>query len=230
MFNIRYGCSNKEDGTMLVAYDGELFSLGQKNREKFFQKNSIKHWVVCRLAHGTNIRAVTASDDKIVAYGFDGLITNSPNLFLCLTVADCFPVYFWSKEENVIGLAHAGWRGVSGNIVGKMIAKIESEFFVSPENLMTAVGPGIRQCHFEVKEDLPKKFEIHQEFFAHREDKIYFDLVGVIKKQLIGSGILADNITDVGECTYCLPDKYFSHRRDQTDPIEVMLAYIGLEN
>ena len=97
---LRYGCSTRIDGTMLVATNNELFLLGQQNREKFFQQSNINHWAVCRLAHGADIRVVTMSDDKTVAYGCDGLVTATLNLFLCLTVADCFPVYFWSKNKK----------------------------------------------------------------------------------------------------------------------------------
>lgn len=225
---MRYGCSSRSDGTMLVAVNGELFPLGQQNREKFFQKNSIEHRVVCRLAHGANIRAVSTSDNKTVAYDFDGLIANTTNLFLCLTVADCFPVYFWSIDGKVIGLAHAGWRGVTQNIVGKMFAKIKSEFSVSPDNLMVAIGPGIRQCHFEVKEDVASKFANFPEQIVTRAGRKYIDLASIIKRQLIVTGISSVSITDTAECTYCLPQKYFSHRRDQTDPIETMVAYIGM--
>lgn len=230
--SLRYGCSVKADGTMLVAHDGQIYLPGQRHREKFFKDNNISHWAVCRLAHSTDIRVVTLADDQTVIYDTDGLLTSDHGLFLCLTVADCFPVYFWSKPRTagVVGLAHAGWRGASNNIVGQMVEKIKLEFSCSPEDLMTAIGPGIRQCHFEVKEDVLQKFVVYPEFAARRDGKTFFDLAGVIKKQLLGAGILADNITDIGECTYCLSDRYFSYRRDKTSPINTMLAYIGLEN
>jgi len=239
---LRYGCSTRIDGTMLVATNNELFLLGQQNREKFFQQSNINHWAVCRLAHGADIRVVTMSDDKTVAYGCDGLVTATLNLFLCLTVADCFPVYFWSKNKKakprtpprrgarVIGLAHAGWRGVSGNIVGKMVSKINSEFACNPGDLMAAIGPGIRQCHFEVKEDVLNNFFDFPKQIATRNGRTYIALAGILKKQLSASGVLPNNIVDSDECTYCLGEKYFSYRRDKTDPIEAMLAYIGLES
>ena len=225
---LRYGCSAKADGTMLVAHNSRIYLPGQRNRENFFQKNNIEHWVVCRLAHSTDIRAVTLADDQTVIYDTDGLLTSDHGLFLCLTVADCFPVYFWPKEKNFVGLAHAGWRGVSGNIIGKMVEKIKLEFSCLPEDLMAAIGPGIRQCHFEVKEDVLQKFSDFTEQITTRHNKTFIDLAGIIKKQLVGAGVLSNNMIDSDECTHCLTGKYFSYRRGKTDPVEAMLSYIGL--
>ena len=36
-----YGCSGKNDGTMLVAVNGEIFSPGQQNRENFFNEKKL---------------------------------------------------------------------------------------------------------------------------------------------------------------------------------------------
>ena len=132
------------------------------------------------------------------------------------------------RRARVVGLAHAGWRGVSGNIVGKMVAKIKLEFAYNPEDLMATIGPGIRQCHFEVKEDVLNKFSNFPEQIATRNGRTYIDLAAIIKLQLISAGIPHENITDAGECTYCLPDKYFSYRRAKITPGEPMLAYIGM--
>src|SRR3989338_3440461 len=222
---LRYGCSTKAGGTMLVAHESQIYSPGRRNRENFFKKSGIEHWAVCRLAHSTDIKVVTTANDHTIIYDVDGLITTAPNLFICLTVADCFPVYFWPKEKNFVGLAHAGWRGVSGNIIGKMVEKIKLEFSCLPEDLMAAIGQGIRQCHFEVKEDVLSKFSDFAEQMATRNGRTYIDLVAIIKHQLISAGIPHENITDAGECTYCLPQKYFSYRRDKTSPLDVMLAY-----
>jgi len=225
---IEFGVSNRADGNMLVAIGDELFPLGQENRRRFLNRQGIERAVVCRLAHGTEVKVVTAADTGTVVWGIDALITREPDLFLALTVADCFPVYFWNEESGVVAIAHAGWRGVAGGVVSATVAALSSTFAVAPDDLSAAIGPGVRSCHFVVHHDVASRFANYPSFIVEREDETYIDLPGIILAQLGAAGVPEASIRDSGECTYCLPDRYFSHRRDHTEPIEAMLAHIGV--
>ncbi len=215
---------------MLTSINGEVFELGLKNREKFFAKENIKNYITAGLVHGTRLKRVDLSDNKKIIWKTDGLITNEKNLFLSLTGADCFPVYFFDKKAGAIGIAHAGWRGVVGGIILEMIYKFKEEFSSSPENLEVIIGPGIRICHFEIGEDVLDKFSDYEKFIQSRDGKIFVSLPRIIKEQLLEIGVQAKNIKDSEECTYCLEEKYFSYRREQKKIPDVMVAYIGLTN
>ena len=43
--------------------------------------------------------------------GYDSVITNDPEILLCLRTADCIPVFLYDPAEQVIAMAHSGWRG-----------------------------------------------------------------------------------------------------------------------
>jgi len=40
--------------------------------------------------------------------------------------------------------------------------------------------------------------------------------------------VLRKNIEISPECTHCEQDKYFSYRRDKSEEVQAMVAYIGL--
>jgi copper oxidase (laccase) domain-containing protein len=47
-----------------------------------------------------------------------------------------------------------------------------------------------------------------------------------MREQARRIGISEENISDMDECTFCLPEKYFSYRRDAPAYIETQMAYI----
>ena len=56
----------------------------------------------------------------------DALVTNTPDLLLSVLTADCQPVIFADEKNNVIGIAHAGWRGALNGVLNSTIDKMES--------------------------------------------------------------------------------------------------------
>jgi len=204
-----YGISEKSDGAM--KFDAQ-------RRDSYFARlGDAKSYVLADVVHGTRIAIARTDSRGGVLPKTDGLITQADNLFLIITVADCFPIYSYDPVTKIIGLAHAGWRGISKNIVKKTV-KVLGKLGVDLKNLLVGIGPGIRECHFEVRDDVAKIFGTQERFI---------NLSGIIQNQLAALGIKKSNIEDSGECTFCLRDKYFSYRRDKPAQIEAMTAYIG---
>ena len=145
-------------------------------------------------------------------------------MLLTVTVADCFPVYFYDPKTKTIGIAHSGWRGTVGNIAGITIKAMGS----SAADILVGVGPGIQACHFEIKENILDNFVNYKYAVRRKGTKIFVDLPRIIKTQLPEAGILESNIENLGECTYCNKNSYFSYRRDKPRLVQAMIAYIGL--
>jgi YfiH family protein len=219
--NLKSGISLKIDGSMELA--GQSFF---PNREKFFIKNQINPacTVSAGLVHSDNVAEAEAMEAGTVLLNTDGLVTRCLDLFLTVTVADCFPVYFYDPMGETIGLAHCGWRGVISNLLPKMAASMAS----TPSNLLVGIGPGIGPCHFEIKDDILLRFQDCQEAILEKDKKIFMDLPKIINNRLLESGILPQNIENIKECTFCRKDKYFSFRRDKPEKLQAMVAYIGL--
>lgn len=222
--------SKRKDGNMKLSGDFKKDREIIKNRERFLRKSEIddKLTIKADLVHGNNVEFVSIKESGKIINKTDGLITADKSLFLTITVADCLPIFLYDPERWVVGLIHAGWRNLAKNILRKAIEKMAKNFGTLPKNILVGIGPGISQCHFEVKEDILKKFKPYlKNALIKRDDKVFLDLKKIAKTQLINLGVKEENIEISSECTFCLPEKYFSFRRDKPKQPQTMMAVFG---
>jgi hypothetical protein len=116
-------------------------------------------------------------------------------------VADCLPVALAAPSR--VTMLHCGWRGLAGGIVEKAL-----QGFGPDEPVSAAIGPGIGPCHYEVGSEVLDAFSSLEGVASGR----MLDLKAVAAAKLRAGGVT--DIVDVGRCTYCEPDVFFSHRRD----------------
>lgn len=146
--------------------------------------------------------------------GADALATDTPDLLLAIFTADCVPVLLADPENRAIGVAHAGWRGLVADVLPDTIAAMERAFGTRRETLRAAVGPAIGACCYAVGDEVASRFPVE---FVERhtpDEQPRLDLAGAAAGQLRAAGLADANITRSGHCTACLPERYFSHRRD----------------
>ena len=79
----------------------------------------------------------------------DGLVTNVPGLVLSILTADCQPILFSDPKAQVIGAAHAGWKGAMDGIIEATLDAMET-LGAARENTRAAIGPCISQKAYEV--------------------------------------------------------------------------------
>ncbi len=217
------GISQRKDGQMkMVDFDV------CENRDQFLQTVglSVEDVVSSGLVHGSHVARVSRSDMGTLISDTDALVTNDKGVILAVTVADCVPVYFYDSVKNVIGIAHAGWRGVVSEIVKKTIGTMGTEYESDPKDIKALIGPHINACHFEIGEDIVQNFEQYPKAIKRAEGKIFVDLSLILEDQLLSIGMAKEYIIQSNECTYCNPEKYFSYRRDKPEKVEAMLCYI----
>ncbi len=154
----------------------------------------------------------------------DGYVTNKRGVVLGVKTADCVPILLEGRDENgkilAVGAVHAGWRGTVAGIQKIAAGKLISAYGVKPQNIFTAIGPCIHKCCFEVGEDVREAVEALGEGYAEsfcrpresKEGKYMCDLVGINARLLESVGIPCENIDIIDECTFCNPEKYYSHR------------------
>ena len=155
----------------------------------------------------------------------DSLISNSSSIVLSIQVADCIPLFLADPLNGVIGLVHAGWRGVEKRIIPDTINKMVQKG-ASIEGMIAFIGPSIRQCCFEIGPEVSNKFPIDCLINGNR-DRSFLDLQRVAIDQLLGSQVWEKNVLSSEECTKCNPDKYFSYRRSGAKAGR-MIGVIGL--
>ena len=131
----------------------------------------------------------------------DGHVTSAHGVALLVLVADCLPVALVSRDR--VAMLHCGWRGLAGGIIEKAL-----EDFPPDGPVSAAIGPGIGPCHYEVGPEVLDAFAGLDGVASGR----MLDLKAVAAAKLRAGGVA--DVHDVGRCTYCEPDVFFSHRRD----------------
>ncbi|OON98806.1 MAG: hypothetical protein ATN35_03510 [Epulopiscium sp. Nele67-Bin004] len=182
-------------------------------------KNS---FVASQQTHKTAVIKVTKDDLGNGIYtpnkfsDIDGIYTDDEEVTLVTYYADCVPLFFYAPKHNMIGIAHAGWRGTVGEI-GKELATIWNEQYgISFEDIEVGIGPSICSSCFEVHNDVADEFlgkSIFSEFVVYDKtiNKYNIDLWECNKKSLEVLGIKKIYMSSM--CTCCNPDTFFSHRK-----------------
>ncbi|HPO05569.1 MAG TPA: peptidoglycan editing factor PgeF [Candidatus Gracilibacteria bacterium] len=225
--NLSFGISEKKDGDMRLFIQDPTRNFS--NRKIFFEKQglNIQNCVMPELIHQTGIDLVGPQHKGLILEKTDALITHHPGIILALTVADCMPVYFYDPVQKVIGLVHAGWRGIVNQIIPLTIQKLIDEYHINPQNLEILVGPHLQKCHFEIQNDILPYFRKYSPQISHENDKIMVDLNEIVLEQLKSYGITKLEISPT--CTFCENDHFFSYRREQP-VLETMMAYMVLKH
>jgi polyphenol oxidase len=146
----------------------------------------------------------------------DAVLTQKRELFIGICVADCIPVLLFDKRKFVAGAVHAGWRGTAAQILGKTIQAMIGQYQSMPDDIMIALGPGIKGCCYEVgpevREAICRVAGDGGFVTTGNGEKYFIDLSAVNKLQAVCLGVPEENIWVSDECTYCNHSKYHSFR------------------
>jgi YfiH family protein len=178
--------------------------------------------ILSRQVHGSTIAVVGKSQcgmGLLRESGFgdtDGLVTRDRGVALVTFYADCMPVYLYDPVSCAIGLVHSGWRSTLLNISAEAVRKMKEAFGCRPEGMTAVLGPHIRQCCFEVGEDVYRQFAAAfpdmQDTMKPNGDKWHIDLGRIVMRALVREGLPENGIHDVSRCTVCEKELFFSHR------------------
>jgi YfiH family protein len=145
----------------------------------------------------------------------DAMVTATPGLALSILTADCQPVLFADLEAQVIGAAHAGWRGTKD---GVLEATIDAMIVLGAHRqaIRAVIGPSISQAAYEVGPEFVESFldddAENARFFANgKADRALFDLPAFGLARLRAAGIGHAEWTR--HCTYSDTDRFYSFRR-----------------
>ncbi|HBH49589.1 MAG TPA: peptidoglycan editing factor PgeF [Bacteroidales bacterium] len=193
-----------------------------RNRELLAKKSGLifSNLVFPDQCHTKNIQVLFEYPDKELLET-DAVITSVNGLAIGVLAADCVPILFYDRELQVVGAAHAGWKGTVEGISQHVVKTMVDTFQTKPHNILVGIGPCIQQINYEVGPEVisavGKLGTNYSDLFIKDSEKPqhgYVNLPGINRQLLIDSGVLAENIDFINECTFSNPQKYFSARRD----------------
>lgn len=239
-------------GGVSPAYGSKTLNLGftaddarrnvERNRKLFLQALGAEYPIVtARQIHSDLVHVIDALPAEPLVG--DALVTAKPGLLLAVKTADCTPILLADSRQRIVAAVHAGWRGTSKRIVEKTVGILRQRFGTRPADLRAAIGPGIRQCCYEVGEEVRdtfrSQFAYAEELFREAKEsdpvhlkypllfltarapghadlgrQIFLDLAAAARRQLLDSGVPAKSIEALDACTACHTEHYFSHRAE----------------
>ena len=211
-----FGISTNGTDALLAAYGGLARRLG------------FGAVAVPRQVHGTDVQRVSglgvtpgpegaAQPVLLLAGRVDGLVTTRPGLLLASTAADCVPVFLRDHRARAVGLAHAGWRGVAGGILGRAVEVMIAAGAVR-HALEIHLGPAICGACYEVDRPVLEALGLPGE-------RACVDLRGVLATQAAAAGVRT--VTVSAHCTRCGSAGLHSHRGSGGQAGR-MAAFIGV--
>ena len=164
-------------------------------------------WI--KQTHSSN--CVDASSIKKIVEA-DASFAINPGVVCAVLTADCLPVFVCKKNGSMVGIAHAGWKGLISGVIERLI----ESFQCNGVDLVAHLGPAISKNYFEVGIEikdlyLSKNSNFSRSFSFYR-DKHYLDLYDAAKVILESFNITL--ISGGDRCTFKESDKFFSYRRD----------------
>ena len=169
-------------------------------------------WTWLRQVHGARVVRVGVGGAH-AGDTADAAVSDVAGAALAMLGADCAPVAL-ASPEGVIGVAHAGWRGVLAGVLGATVAEMRA---LGACDIEAVVGPCIRPgCYAFGERELDLLADRLGEGVRSQTSAggPALDLPAAVHEALRRAGVGPDQVTDVGACTACSP-AYFSWRADK---------------
>jgi len=173
--------------------------------------------VEAQQVHGGEVAVVgegALRDESVYIAEVDGFVTDAPRAALAIYVADCLAIFLSHERAPVVGLAHAGWRGLAEDMPGNLVRTALGGFGGSSSDLRLALSPCIRRCCFEVGEEVAGRFEAIPGAVDRSRERPHVDMIAVATAHLRAAGVPPARIEVMDGCTRCDPERFASYRWD----------------
>ena len=167
--------------------------------------------------------APAMSPDPPAAAGTaDAAVATRAATVLAVLTADCLPVLICDRAASVVGIAHAGWRGLAAGVVENTLAAMRGKLGgrgAGEGGWLAWLGPAISQAAFEVGDDVLQAFAdpdpgAAEHFSRGRAPgKWQADLFGLARRRLAACGV--NEVFGGGWCTVSDAARLYSFRRDR---------------
>lgn len=219
--------------------DFEQLNLGRKvgdlpehvaeNGRRFLAATGVRTLACLDQVHGDRVLAVTEGRTDLEPLGqADAAVTAARQVALCIGTADCLPLLLHAPDAALVGAAHAGWKGAELRIGARTVEAMAARG-ANPGAMRAVLGPCIRRCCYEVSPALAERFAqgFGEQVVDRSRETPYLDIALASRIALQEAGLAPEAIEDLGLCTACDSERFFSHRRDRGHTGR-MLAFVAL--
>jgi polyphenol oxidase len=156
--------------------------------------------------HGNNV--VIARSPSQREKEADGVLTDQPDLTLTIRIADCQAFVVYAPRQHMIGLLHAGWKGLVSGIIPSFFQTMNDKWNVDPATVLIGAAPSLCTNCAEFTDPVTELVGINPRFFDGRNA----DLRAIADDQLMKCGVKAEYLERSPDCTKCNPDTYWTYR------------------
>ena len=206
---------------------GDDATAVQHNRQILSHRLGVAHdrvvWM--RQVHGADA-AVVDSPSATALADVDALATKTPRLALGVLVADCVPVILADDRAGVVGVAHAGRRGVADGVITAAVDAMR-RLGATPDQMHVILGPGICGRCYEVSPAIQQSVvtRVPNAATSTRDGAPGLDLAAGIRQQLHDLGVRHIDVDE--RCTVEDP-ALFSYRRNGTTGRQAGVVWLEL--
>lgn len=177
-------------------------------------------FVMAHQIHGAEVRWHDGASGWTLHEGIDGHLTAAVGVMLLVTVADCIPVYLAVPRLGIVGLLHAGWRGVAAGILGHAVDALASRGVTDASDIVMHYGIGICGDCYEVGSEVLSAFGLPHE----GSGPWHVDLRARLRDEARRLGLAGGSTS--GWCSAHDRPTFYSHRASRGRDGR-MVAYVG---
>ena len=221
-------CTTRQGGVSIPPYDSLNLGLHVGDNPQAVRANRAllnvklpKPPVWLNQVHGINVFDADQPFEPHAQHPIptaDAAVTTQTEQPLAILTADCLSIVMANHSGTVLGLVHAGWRGLA---LGVLEATLQAMRQANPsmQSWSAWVGPGIGVQAFQVGQDVYDTFVDQSATYAgfftvdlNQPNKWFADLAGLAGHRLSLMG--AQSIYQSQRCTATEAQHFFSYRRD----------------
>ena len=223
---VRIAFTERSGGVSVPPYDSLNLGLHvndnpesvRENRRRVCEAFGIDptRLIVPNQVHGADVAVCENAGDiaetrEFAAEGSDAVAVGCDGVAALLCFADCTPVIIVAPSGK-FAVAHCGWRGVVYGAWATALSTLCELTGEPPERFNVYIGPYIHACHFEVGEEVAKRyFDSFGE--ASLVDERHVDMGAALRCGFASMGVAPERIADVDMCTVCdAGERFYSYR------------------
>jgi len=228
--NIIHAFSTKQNGNSNFPFAQNNLAYHVNDDPKIVYKNhqnyakylnyDIQKLIYMQQIHSDKIMIIDKSSDLASIPQCDALITQEKNIPLMVMVADCVPILIYDPIHKVIAVVHAGRAGTFKKILEKTLNLMKNKYDTEAEDIEIVLGPSIRQCCYEVGDEIIKEATRlnYDSAIKYTDDKkMSLDLIHILKEQLKHLGTPIEQVEISPYCTSCNKELFFSYRAEHNN-------------